>query len=211
MKMINNILATLIGLSVSNGSADIATIDVNNYGPEASPIYWYEQELLKATGSYVQLYAWTPQGPPLGSAWLAVSPWIPLSEDGFFAGGVYEVVGFSPPTTAEFMLRAWTTAHTGLEDNGEVKWSQQTGQWNPLAEPATPQTGPGLKNPPLYIVPSEDPPFIPEPSTLVLSLIGGIIITSLSRRSAPPGFGSALGTDRVDPSPSRKIRRKIGG
>lgn len=162
MKTILSFTAGLMGLWSSN-TWSAATISLNNYD-SGNPIFLFSDTLLPAKGSYVQLIS-MGGGPVVPAS--GESSIIPLTEDGFFFGGVGVVFGVADYSTAEFTLRAWTAGNT-FDDamyKGSISWSQQTGGWNPNAVPPAPPMGPSLANP-VFIM-------LPEPSTIALGVIGG--------------------------------------
>lgn len=160
-------LVVFFCLLISVSSANVSLIGLNNYGPLSNPIYLWNDTLAPAENTYAELWArvpdsWVPLGPVGGNSSL-----IKLTEDGFFDAGYAIIPGKAPYETTEFILRAWSdrAGSPNLRIMGEVRWSQKTGGW--FGPPSVPIV-PDLENPPLH--------FIPEPSTVVLSIIGGAFL-----------------------------------
>jgi hypothetical protein len=173
MKTILTISAIILAASALNSSG-VATIDMNNYGSSANPIYIYYTSLLPTKGSYVELLVHN------GNSWTPVSritddrTSFPLTEPGYFDAGVCRVPSVPDYGTAEFKLMAWSgaTEPQYATYNGEVTWSQSTGAWtSPTQQPF----GPDLANPSITL--------IPEPTTLVLGLLGGAFVMLCRRKT----------------------------
>jgi hypothetical protein len=174
MKIIVNSIVAIVAISAPNAWANYATINLSNHGPLSNPIYYYTGVLLPAEGAYVELRAHVQDSwVPLNSEVEGASYVFPLTEPGFFNSGVAIVPYTAPLETVEFSLRAWSggSSFELAEKKGSVTWSQQTGSWNPRTPP---MTGVELANPPIY--------FIPEPSTLVLGLLGGAVVMLCRRK-----------------------------
>lgn len=152
-----------------------ATISLNNYDSNNPIFYGQTGTLAPATGTFVELIS--TQGPVLDTA--TQSSIIPMSEDGFFFGGVGVVPTLADSATTDFTLRAWRGAATydAATERGEVTWNQATGSWNPNAVPPAPAAGPALQNPAGLVI-----TVIPEPSTIALGLIGGAALLFFRRK-----------------------------
>jgi len=92
-----------------------------------------------------------------------------IATDGFFDLGFQVIPGVPDNSTVNFELRAWNIGFTwpGNQYAGSVSWIQVTGSWDPKATPSTPITGPSLAIP--YSVSLG---YIPEPSSMVLGILG---------------------------------------
>jgi hypothetical protein len=155
----------------------VATINLNNYGTGASPIFVNQTGTLAPMGStFVELLAGTTVVPDAVSG----ATLIPMSEDGMFFGGTGAVPGLAPNATTTFTLRAWTGAAGSTYDTalnrGETSWSQATGSWDSAAVPPSPPGGPDMQNGAVLILP------IPEPSTIALGLLGGAALLFFRRK-----------------------------
>lgn len=165
------IILFFLNAATSNAST-VATVNINNYGPFAKPIYLFNSTLLPATESYVQLLHNGVPIAPVGSN----TSIIPLSEDGQFFGGVGVVYSVDAGNVAEFALVAWTGAATWPEATifNSVSWFQRTGTWDPDANPPLPPVGRDLENPALTL--------IPEFSSFRLVSIGSVIVIVFYKR-----------------------------
>lgn len=140
--------------------ASLSLIGLNNYGPLANPIYLWDGRLLPKEDAYVEIISASP--------WVTIVPVndtsepIKLTEDGFFDAGYGFIPGMNGYATTEFVLTAYQWVENYLQPMGSVQWTQKTGGW--LGPPYLPFLV-DLENPPLH--------FIPEPSTVVLGLMGG--------------------------------------
>lgn len=172
MKSFLSFSTWLFLLGVANAWA-AAAIGLNNYGLGANPIYYDLGVLAPMTGTYVELIA---NGHPVNDT-ATGSSLIPMSEDGFFFGGVGIVPNLADNGTAVFTLRAWRGPLNFFEstERGSVTWTQATGSWNPNAMPPTPPMAVDLMNPPFTLL-------IPEPSTIALCLIGGAAMLLFRRK-----------------------------
>lgn len=132
---------------------------------------------------------------------MATSSIPPLTEDGYFFGGMGIVPGVPDNAVVEITLRAWMDAPTweAAGWRGEVTWHQLTGSWNPEAFPPSPPTGPDLTNPALTFI-------IPEPSTIALGLMGGSAMLLVKKRRSSNRVDSCYQAwERDDPACGRAL------
>jgi hypothetical protein len=175
MKKTLALAAVLTALWTASAMAvPVATINLNNYGTGANPIFYGQQgTLAPMAGTFVELLAGTTVVPDAVSG----ATQIPMSEDGMFFGGTGSVPGLAPSATTEFTLRAWrgATSYDTAVERGSATWSQATGSWDSAAVPPAPPGGPDMQNPAVVIV-------IPEPSTIALGLLGGFALLFFRRK-----------------------------
>jgi hypothetical protein len=161
-----------------------ATVRLNNYD-SLMPVY-YQRVGNLASGDDFYIEVW---GGPVGSGWTTMLPIIPvgattptikLKEPGYFdAGiGVIRFVFENGPVTLG--VRGWygyptyqQAASAGLSGQS-LEWGQLAGSWDPQSG-LTP-TGPLLE----MISPLEIGYPLPEPSSLMLAILGGALILGTS-------------------------------
>ena len=104
---------------------------------------------------------------------------IPLTEDGFFFGGVGVVPGLADNATTEFTLRIWRGAarYDAAAERESFTWTQATGSWDLNSVPPAPPIGDALQNPVLCH-------YIPEPGPIALGLIGGAAMLLFGGRAS---------------------------
>ncbi len=148
-------------LSFSGRLWGAATVMLNNYDAnvpikliwcqEPPTNLWYEVLGGPVGGELLPIL-------PLGTTNSAISSLATASLPGFFDGGMGVVAGVADGAQADFLVRAWAGAPGSPYEAAEVKgvtarWTQETGSWNPQAEPPQPPEGPGLRIPGPITVP----------------------------------------------------------
>jgi hypothetical protein len=173
----------IIALGMQYGLAQLtyadSTVQLNNY-TALMPVYYQEiGKLAYGNDFYIEVLggAAGESGPglfpitPVGAS----SPIIRLKEPGFFDAGIGIISGVRDYADANLAVRGWYGSPTFeeaalLANAGEtITWSQITGFWDPNS--GLLPTGPALE----MISPLKIGVPIPEPTTLALAIVGGVL------------------------------------
>ena len=143
-------------IGIENYTANKPICIINSAFPSVDPIPYssvWKQD------AFVQL---------MGNGVLVKEFIVPQGAGGYFNEGVGVVPGVADNSFVNFTLRCRIEPYGMV---GQISWSQVTGSWNPAAIPPTPAIGPALEIPrPWGIV------LIPEPSTILLGLLGAAVL-----------------------------------
>ena len=123
------LLAALALMGTAAWAANSSIVQLNNFGPPDSPIYYLKSGTAAKSDINVQLL-----GGPVGGALSAVKNTtgqdtfqIIAGADGYFDGGIGIIPGVADGGRASLELRAWKGAsYDAATEKGSQKWNQAT-------------------------------------------------------------------------------------
>jgi len=175
MKKLLAVLAVLAVVSVSSKTyAADGTVNLTNYDSNNPIMYQATPSSavvnLPIAGSFVQVLGGATAGSLQVLSSSTGQSMFTLAEAGFFDGGFGVVPGVAENGTAQFQVRAWRDAATfdaAIEKGASATYAQPTGTNPPL---------PNLPSPAASVMPSFTVTGIPEPSTVILGLLGATVL-----------------------------------
>jgi len=183
MKKTLVILATLAALAATSKTYAAATISLNNYDSD-KPIF-YLKDGTKASGAdvFVEVLAGPVGGVLAPVANTSALSKFGLSEPGYFDNAVGVIPGLADGAQVDVQVRTWkggASYDVAAESGISAKWTQASGTWNPNASPPVPASGPALGlTSSITILPVSA---IPEPSVVILAMLGGAAVLIRRRK-----------------------------